>query len=80
MLDVTNGTSNARWIEAPPLITPRAYHSTVVSGSSVCVLGGVGPDGEVLASVECYADGAWSVSTSLPVPTANATVVQVAQV
>ena len=41
------------WETMPPLITSRYQHRSVSLCDCVCVMGGVGIDGTVLASVEC---------------------------
>ena len=62
--------ANKKWEEISALNSARLYHSCVVVGNTVYVLGGTGVDDKTLKSVECLAVKLrqWTPVTDLPQP------------
>lgn len=58
------------WQQEPSPGHPRAFHTMLAHGQSLIVVGGMGADEEVLASVEAYdtVTEAWSAMPPLPAP------------
>ncbi len=58
------------WTPQDPLPTPRGAHGATVLDEEIYLVGGVGPDGELLEEVHVYdpEEGTWSAEEGLPTP------------
>lgn len=58
------------WQTLPPMTIPRYAHRAAFVGDQLCVAGGMGNQGQILASGECYdfASKSWSPTGDLVVP------------
>jgi N-acetylneuraminic acid mutarotase len=56
------------WTREAPLRDARAAHAVVIAGGSILAVGGTGPRGAPVLTVERFDGRAWSHETQLPVP------------
>lgn len=54
------------WTRAADMLTARSAHAVVATERAIYVLGGTGPDGKPVATVERFDGKAWSNDTTLP--------------
>jgi N-acetylneuraminic acid mutarotase len=54
------------WTRQPDMPTPRSAHAVVATGSSIYVLGGTGPDGQPVTTVDRFDGRSWTSEGTIP--------------